>query len=133
MNDPGAFPLAELQIASAIGPEAFPPIIGLDGANAATLFADFAYGSGGTTCSAIIATSLDGGSTWRHICRFDFATATAEKWANLSGFISVGITAYADLGTEGVTDGLLGDRLCAIVESTGTYVNTTLRLYASVR
>jgi hypothetical protein len=135
MDNPGVFTLAPAQIGVAAGPFTFSPIIDLDGMTAVTLEANFQYGSGGTTCSAIVATSFDGGTTWRHIARFDFTTAADVKVANLSGLTPVGIAdnAYVDLATESIRDGLLGDRLCAIIVSTGTYVNTTLSVRAAVR
>jgi hypothetical protein len=133
MDNPGVFTLAATQIGAAAGPVTLSPIVDLDGMAAVTLEANFQYGTGGTTCSAIVATSFDGGTTWRHIARFDFATAADVKVANLSGLTPVGITAYADFSVESVRDGILGDRLCAIIVSTGTYVNTTLSVRAAVR
>ena len=110
------------------------PIVDLDGMTAVSLEAVFAYGSGGTTFAAIVMTSFDGGQNWRHVARFDFTTASIVKTANLSGLKSNGVAAYADLASEGVADGLLGDRLAAKIISTGTYAgNTTFALRASVR
>lgn len=97
----------------------------LDGMQAVTLSARFTYGSGGTTCAAIVQTSLDQGATWIDIARFDFTTASARKVANLSGLLSKAVTAIAALSVEGVSDGVLGDRLRAIVTSTGTYAGGT--------
>jgi hypothetical protein len=105
----------------------------LAGMSGVSLEASFQYGSGGGTCSAIVATSFDGGTSRRHIARFDFATASAVKVANLNGQLSKGVTVYADLAAEGVLDGILGDQLQVILISTGTYVNTTLSVRASVR
>lgn len=133
MLNPGLFTLAALQISAARSLALLTPIVDLDGMTAATLEAFFQYGSGGATCSAIVATSLDGGTVWRHIARFDFTTATEAKTANLSGLLSRPASAYADLAAEGVNDGLLGPQLAVYVVSTGTYVNTTLSVRASVR
>jgi hypothetical protein len=80
-----------------------------------------------------VATTFDEGTTWRHIARFDFTMAAAVKVANLSGLLSKAVTAYSDLASEGVTDGMLGDQLAVFVVSTGAYVNTTLSVRASVR
>lgn len=125
--------LAALQIGAARALALLSPISDLDGVSAVTLEATFQYGSGGTTCSAIVATSFDGGTTWRHVARFDFTTAAAVKTANLSGLISKAVAAYADLASEGVNDGILGSMLAVYVVSTGTYANTTLSVRASVR
>lgn len=133
MNNPGVFTLAALSISAAKPLALLTPIEDLDGMTAVTLEANFQYGSGGATCSAIVVTSFDGGTTWRHVARFDFTTAAAVKVANLSGLLSKAVTAYADLASEGVNDGLLGDQLAVYLVSTGTYVNTTLSVRASVR
>ncbi|MES2030848.1 MAG: hypothetical protein V4477_16835 [Pseudomonadota bacterium] len=133
MDNPGVKTLAALQIGAARPLALLSPITDLDGMSAVTLEASFQYGSGGASCSAIVATSLDGGTTWRHIARFDFGTAAAVKTANLSGLLSKAVAAYADLVSEGVNDGLLGTQMAVYVVSTGTYTNTTLSVRASVR
>lgn len=108
-------------------------INGLDFAAAVTLFCNFTYGSGGTTCAAIVQTSLDG-TNWIDIARFDFTTASAAKRCNLSGLTPVAVAAVAVLSAEGQTDGILGDRLRAKVTSTGTYAgNTAVSVRAAVR
>lgn len=133
MNNPDVYTLAALQPGAAQN-SLLTPIVNLDGMTAVSLEAVFQYGSGGTTFSAIVVTSFDGGETWREIARFDFTTASAVKTANLSGLKSNGVAAYAALGAEGVNDGLLGDRLAARIISTGTYGgSTTFALRASVR
>ncbi len=108
-------------------------IDGLDWMAAVTLYANFVYGSGGTTCAAIVQTSIDG-ANWIDIARFDFTTANGTKVANLSGLLSKAVTAVSALSAEGVTDGVLGDRLRCKITSTGTYAgNTTLSVRAAVR
>jgi hypothetical protein len=133
MDNPGVYTLAALQIGAAMPQSLLTPITELDGMTAVTLEADFSYGSGGTTCIAIVATTFDGGTTWRHIARFDFATASLNKQCNLEGMLSKAVTVYADLAAEGVNDGVLGDQLALILTTTGAYVNTTLSVRASVR
>lgn len=130
---PDVYTLASLSITTALTDSAQTAIEDLDGMTAVTIEANFAYGSGGTTCKAWVQTSFDGGTTWRDIAEFDFTTATRVAVANLSGLLSKAVTAYAALTSEGVTDGVLGDRLRVKVTSTGTYVNTTLSVRASVR
>lgn len=108
-------------------------IMSLTGMLAVTLEFNFQYGSGGSTCSAIVATSFDGGTTRRHIARADFTTTSSVKVLNLSGLLSKAVTDYADLAAPGVLDGILGDQLQVILTSTGTYANTNLSVRASVR
>lgn len=133
MDNPGVFPLAALQIGAAKSIALLTPITGFAGMTGVTLEANFQWGSGGSACSAIVATSFDGGTTWRHIARFDFTTAGRVAVANLSGLLSKAVASYSDLASEGVNDGILGDQLAVFLVSTGTYVNTTLSVRASVR
>lgn len=133
MDQPGAFTLAQLDITGALTASAQTPITGLDGASAVAIMASLAVGSGGTTCVAVVQTSLDGGQTWQDIARFDFTTATQRKWCNISGLTPKGVAAYAALGAEGVTDGYLGTRLRAVVTTTGIYANTTLLVQVAVK
>ena len=108
-------------------------ISNLDEVTALTLFCNFTYGSGGTTCAVVVQTSLDG-TNWIDIARFDFTTASAAKRCNLSGLTAVAIAAVAALASESVLDGILGDRLRAKVTSTGTYAgNTSVSVRACVR
>lgn len=133
MTNGGVYTLAALGITTALTSSAQTAIDDLDGATAVTLEAALAWGSGGTSIAAVVQTSFDGGTTWRDIARFDFTTASAVKVANLSGLLSKVVTAYAALASEGVFDGVLGDRLRAVITSVGTYVNTTLSVRAAVR
>lgn len=106
----------------------------LEGMGAATLFCEFNYGSGGATCIVVVQTSLNQGADWIDVARFDFATASAQKTANLSALSAAAVAAVAALSAEGKTDGILGDRLRAKVTSTGTYAgNTSVSVRAAVR
>lgn len=136
MDNPGVQTLAALQISAAISQSLLMPSQGpadLSGMAAVTLDVRFAYGAGSGTVSVIIVTSFDGASSLRHVARFDFANADGVKTANLSGLVSKGITAYDDLASEGVNDGLLGDMLAVLLTTTGSYTNSTLSVRASVR
>lgn len=133
ITNPGVYALAVDQITVAQTAQAFTAITDLDGATAVTIECQFQYGSGGSTASATVQTSFDGGSTWRDIARCDFTTSTAVKHFNLSGLLSKAATPYAALNSEGVNDGVLGNQLRAIVTSTGTYSNTILSVRVSVR
>jgi hypothetical protein len=133
MDNAGTFDLAALQINAARSLSLLTPVISLEGMSCVTLEANFQYGSGGSTCSAIVATTFDDGATWRHVARWDFTTAAVVKWCNLNALSSKSIASYSDLASEGVTDGMLGDQLAVLIVSTGTYVNTTLSVRAAVR
>lgn len=133
ITNPGVYALAIDQITVAQTVQAFTAITDLDGATAVTIECQFQYGSGGSTASATVQTSFDGGLTWRDVARCDFTTSTAVKHFNLSGLLSKGATPYAALSVEGVNDGVLGNQLRAVVTSTGTYANTILSVRASVR
>lgn len=107
----------------------------LEGMTAVTLFCEFIYGAGaGTTCAVIIQTSINQGDDWIDIARFDFTTANRSVVCNLSGLLSKAVTAFAALSSEGVNDGILGDRLRAKVTSTGAYSgNTSVSVRAAIR
>src|SRR5882762_3428820 len=116
MNNPGSYLLGGLQITAARPLSLLTPIINLDGMTAVSLEASFQGAVGGSTMTAIVATSWDG-TLWRHIARFDWATTPLIKTANLSGLLSKAVSSYADLAAEGVNDGILGSSLALYVLS----------------
>jgi hypothetical protein len=126
MNNDGAFLLFAGQITAALSAQQQTPIEDLEGMLSASIVARFAYGSGGTTAVALIQTTLDGGTIWHDIARFDFATASAIKYANLSGLTYKAAAALSTLGSEGQNDGVLGPMVRAVITSTGTYGGGTL-------
>lgn len=107
----------------------------LSGALAITLSARLAYGSGGTSCYAVVETSLDQGVTWVQIARFDFTTSGIQKMLTVSGLTPRVAAANAgSLSADTALDGTIGDRLRATVVSTGTYAGSTvLSVRANVR
>lgn len=145
MNDTGIISLGDRAISTALTNEVITTgnspagltqefISGLDGMTALTLFVNFIYGSGGATVIVVVQTSIDQSGNWIDIARFDFAQASASKIANLSGLLSKAIASVSTLGSETVLDGVLGDRLRAIVTSTGTYSgNTAVSVRAATR
>lgn len=136
MNNPGQYTLFTGPITTALDRATGAQTaldVDLSGMTALTLDFDFAYGSGGTTCAAIVQTSPDGGTKWRDIARADFLLASKVTQLNLEGLLSKGATAYADLAAEGVNDGILFAKLRVLLIVTGTYVNTTLAVNAGVR
>ena len=133
MDNPGVYSLCAQAVTGALTAQALTPITELDGMTAVTLEFVFQGGTGGSTCSGVVQTSFDGGNTWRDIARADFTSASATKHCNLEGLLSKAITVYSSLASEGVYDGVLGDQLRGVIDSTGTYSNTTLSINASVR
>ncbi|ANM12049.1 hypothetical protein [Rhizobium sp. N324] len=129
MDNPNSYTLFAGQITTALPSFAGEAIDSLEGMLACTLVAQLRWGSGGTSISAVVQTSFDGGTTWFDVARFDFAAASAVKYANLSGLSAKAAAAYAALSVEGVNDGLLGPKMRAQLSSVGTYAgNTTLDL-----
>lgn len=136
MDNPGVQTLCALQIGNAQQQSLLAPEDGpadLSGMTAVTLDFDFKFGAGSGTVVAIVVTSFDGGTTWRHIARADFANAPRVAQCNLEGLLSKAMTTYADLNAEGVNDGILGSMLALLLTTTGSYTNTTLAVRASVR
>lgn len=108
--------------------------ISTPGIQSLTVWANFDYGSSGTTVAAIVQTSLDQGVNWIDILRFDFLVADRKAHASVGVFAAGAVTTYAALASEGKTDNVLGDRIRCKVTTTGTYAgNTTLSLRAAVR
>lgn len=126
MDNPGSFVLFAGGITTALSSQAQTAIEDLEGMLSATLVARFVYGSSGTSVAALVQTSLDGGTNWIDIARFDFTTSSATKYANLSGLTYKAAAAYASLSAEGQNDGLLGPMVRAVITSVGTYAGGTL-------
>ncbi len=109
---------------------------GLEGMVGCTLQVNFTYGSsGGTSLKVMVETSLDQGVTWIEVARFAFATASAEKVANLSALTPV-TTAYTPVGLsdDAVKDGVLGDRWRSRIITVGAYAgNASLSLRLQAR
>ena len=132
MDNPGAFQLTYQGGAFPIvGPGTFIGdwIAGLDGMLAASLQAQLLYGNGGTTVTVYFQTSLDQGQTPIDISAVQFTTASGTEVANLSGLTpkTTPVAPGQQTLTPGTSvDGVLGDRLRAVVVVAGTYGNSTL-------
>lgn len=125
MNSPTSYTLFAGAISTALTAQAQTAITDLEGALAATIVVRLAYGSGGTSIAAVVQTSVDGGTNWLDVARLEFATASATKYANLSGLTAKANTSYSALSAEGVNDGILGPRFRAVLTTVGTYADTT--------
>jgi hypothetical protein len=135
MTNPGIVTLGDFQIGAA-GQQSTPAAqipTNLQGLTALSCQARFMYGSGGTKVNVYIQSSLDQGQTWFDIANIAFTTASGIEEVNLSGLNSLTTPtapSYLSLADNTTFNGPLGDRLQAVVVSTGTYAGGTL---ASVR
>ena len=122
----GTFSLGDFSIGAA-ATQVGDVVDDLSGALAVTLSARLAYGSGGTSCYAVVETSLDQGVTWVQIARFDFTTSGLQKVMTVSGLTPrIAAATAGSLAADTALDGTLGDRLRATVVSTGTYTGSTV-------
>lgn len=80
----------------------------------------FSPTGGGTTCAAIIDTTVDDGQTWIDITRFDFTTTAALVIGTNGSISNLAPAALAAL-TSGQQRPFLGNRIRARVTTTGTY------------
>ncbi|QOG20458.1 hypothetical protein [Bradyrhizobium sp. SEMIA] len=133
MDNAGTYDLAVLDSSAFPASGILSAITGLDGMSSVSLEAAFKQGSGGATLSAIVMTTFDDGQSWRHVARFDFTTSSATKLANIQASGVKAVTAYADLASEGVNDGMLGDQLAVKILTSGSYSNASLSIRAAVR
>lgn len=131
MNNPGLKNLGDQAITVALtnevitdGNDSNEYIDDLDGMVAGTIYCNFGYGSGGTTCIVKVQTTLDG-TNWIDIARFDFAQASRHAHCNLSGLTPATVATVAALSAEGRLDGILGSKMRTSVTSTGTYAGST--------
>lgn len=137
MNNPGTKNLGDRALTTALTGEVITSqpdsqgstqeyIENLEGMLAATLQANFTYGSGGTSVKADIEISCDQGISWIPIVRFAFTTSSAEKVVNLSG-LTPKTTPYtpASLSDDTAVDGIFGDRMRCKITSVGTYAGNT--------
>ena len=101
-------------------------LTGMDGCNAATFFARFTYGSGGTTAKFWVQTSFDRGVTWCDAINFAFTTSSATK---VGAIISAGVTPVAPtdatLADNTANAGFLGAQWRVKYTTTGTYAGST--------
>lgn len=131
MDSPGAFTLGDFTVgapATQAADQQAGPLVGLDGMDAASLQVRLSGGAGGTKINVYIQTSLDQGQSWFDIANVAFANTPGVEVLNLSALDHVVMTAPGNLSLADntVLDGLLGDRLQAVVVSTGTYTGQTL-------
>lgn len=90
--------------------------------------ARLAYGSGGTTITAWVQTSLDGGVTWNDVAAFGFTTASSTKVMNVNSqtpaLTPITIT-DGTLANDTAKDGMVGPQWRVKYTTTGTYAGNT--------
>lgn len=130
--NPGPITLGDFQVAGA-GSQVGAPVTNLQGLTGLSCQVRFFYGSGGTKTNVYLQSSIDGGQSFFDLANIAFTTSAGTEIVNLSGLNSVTTpTAPTNLALSDNTsfNGPMGDRLQAVVVSTGTYGGSTL---ASVR
>ena len=130
MDNPGAFTLGDFQIGAA-GQLAtqLAQIPSLAGMLAASLQVRLSGGTGGTKINVYIQSSIDQSQSWFDVANIAFANTPGVELLNLSALDKLSTpTAPSNLtlADNTVLDGPLGDRLQAVVISTGTYASGTL-------
>lgn len=93
-----------------------------------TIYANFVYGSSGTSADFYIQTSFDGGATWMDIAEFGFTTASAKKIMTVISQLSVltpTTPGDAALTANTAISGFIGDRLRVKYTTVGTYAGST--------
>jgi hypothetical protein len=123
--------LAALQITTATTAAVTSPVSGLGKPQAASITARLAYvASAATSITARVQTSIDGGATWWDVAAFQFTTASASSYVNISGLKEANVPVALSDGTLAANsslNGLLGDRYRLKYDSVGTYgAGTTL-------
>ncbi|KAF2991152.1 hypothetical protein OGR47_02710 [Methylocystis sp. MJC1] len=132
MNQPGPFQLTQNGVAfQIVGPGTLIGdfVEGLDGVQAITFQAQFLYGSGGSSVTAYLQTSIDQGNSWIDIAAVQFTTVGGAEMLNLSGLTpkTTPIIPTNQALTPGQTvDGILGDRFRAVVVVAGAYGSSSL-------
>lgn len=125
--------LANIAITSAVAAQVTPWQQFRDGTpESIALQANFVYGSGGTTVSAWIQTSLDGGATAIDAANFSYATASARGGMVLSALTvatSPQVLTDGTLAANTAPGAPLGSMWRVKWTTTGTYAGaTTLRI-----
>lgn len=95
----------------------------------------FAYGSGGTSLSAWVQTSLDGGATWTDVMNCAFTTSSLRVIYDLPAITSITSPFTATDGTLAANTapgGIFGQQWRVKWTSVGTYVATTLTIDVDV-
>jgi len=122
-------------LAAAVTAETTTPVaMPIGRVEALALFAVFTRAAGGTTATAWVQTSLDGGTTWMDIASFAFTTTTADRAYNLTAAAVTAIATPTDgtLGDNTSVNGFLGAQFRVKLTTTGTYSGaSSFKIYAT--
>jgi hypothetical protein len=106
---------------------------GLAGMASVAVDLRFAWGSGGTSVTALLQSAMGIDGPAYDIAQVTFTTATRavlfEMFGGTTGFVAPGvggIDSAGDPATDGLLCNVLGDRLRLVLIVAGTYVNTVL-------
>jgi hypothetical protein len=127
MDNPGSLTLGDFQVGVA-GTQFGAPVTNLQGLDAASLQVRLSGGAGGSNITVYVQTSIDQGQSWFDVAAFTYTNTPGVQAANVSGLDKASPAAPSSQGlaTGTIFDGPLGDRLQAVVVSTGTYTGSTL-------
>ena len=128
--------LASLTVTAAQAGVVTTPLQFRDGTPESLAFqATFAYGSGGTSVSAWIQTTIDGGVTWTDAANFTFTNASARSFMALSALTTANSPLLATDGTLAANTAVgapIGPEWRVKYTTVGTYAGgTTLRIDAA--
>lgn len=117
-------------LTTAISSVAQPAIVIGPNVKALMLEAQFVYGSGGTSADVYVQTSIDGGLSWFDIANFHFLLVSANKlsavvWDPATPFPAGTTPGSGALASNTVLNGILGDQIRALVNTSGTYGGST--------
>lgn len=106
------------------------PVIGIVPFKYLALQAAMAVGTGGTSIDGWIQTSLDKGLTWFDIANFHFLTTPGTKisavvWDPATPFAAGTTPGSGTLAANTVLNGILGDRVRALITTVGVYSGGT--------
>ena len=127
--------LANLAITTAVTAQTTTALQLRDGpAETMSLQANFTYGSGGSTVSAWVQTSFDGGATWCDAANFSFTTSSSKSVMNVTSLTVIGTplsVSDGSLASNTSPGSLIGYLWRVKYTTTGTYAGgTTLRIDA---
>jgi hypothetical protein len=89
---------------------------------------NFQYGSGGANTLAFVQSSADGGNSWYDLAATSFGTSNGRTLMTISSSGMATVTPTFGTLAANTSVNALGTLLRALVITTGTYSNTSLRI-----
>lgn len=117
-------------ITTAIAAAGQTPVIGITPFKYLALQAIMGVGTGGTSIDGWVQTSIDGGASWFDVANFHFLTTPGTKlsavvWDPATPFTAGTAPGSGALAANTVLNGILGDRVRALITTVGTYSGGT--------